>query len=729
MSTPADAEDLEPGADPAADGDRFEVATASATDADAPATRAVAALATVVAGLPGGVRRAEQDHMAAAIAGAVADGDTIVVEAPTGVGKSLGYLVPTVVAGRREDEDAPVDGGPAGGPGDGDTGRPDGPVLVATATKALQQQLVDVDLPRLAAVDSQLTWTTAKGRANYLCLARLDAIDRGEEQALFTERVDPTAWERLRAWADETDDGDRAHAPDGVTDAMWAQVSVSSNECPGARRCPFGEVCHAEQAKARAANADVVVTNQHLLLLNATFDGALLPEPAVTVVDEAHRLVETAGSVFGCAVGPGRLRWLARRGRSTAGEEPADRVADAAETLGAALEEAPAGERIDPGEGALAAALATAESAVSELRRTLRGLADPEPDEPDAGDTPTDPASSDEERTQGAILDGAARTLLAEIRELREHDQDAAVAWIETTESGGLLLRLAPIEVAGLLAGALADAPPLVLTSATLSVGGDLSPTVAAWGLPVDRVRTEQIASPFDHTRQGRLFVPKHLPDPRRPEWETQARDLTWRLLTAAGGRSLVLFTSWRRLHDTADWLAEAGAPWPLLRQGEAAANQLIARFRDEETSVLLATMSFWEGVDAPGDACLQVVIDKLPFPRRDDPLLAARRERAEATGRSAFHDVDLPLAAVRLAQGAGRLIRSSDDVGVVTVLDPRLATAGYRSVLLASMPPLKRTIDVADVEGFLAAHLEQRGDPRDERRWDRSRNTGEGHG
>lgn len=695
MSASADAEDVAPGSEPPGAAETDADVAQPARDADAPEARAVAALAAVVAGLPGGVRRAEQDRMAAAVAAAVADGDTAVVEAPTGVGKSLGYLVPTVLAARR-DGDGEHDDGESDGEGDG-------PVLVATATKALQQQLVDVDLPRLGVLDRQLTWTTAKGRANYLCLARLDAIDRGEEQALFSERVDPNAWERLRAWADETDDGDRAHAPEGVTDAMWAQVSVSSNECPGARRCPFGEVCHAERAKARAATADVVVTNQHLLLLNAAFDGALLPEPAVTVVDEAHRLVETAGSVFGCAVGPGRLRWLARRGRSIAGEEPADQVADAAETLGAALADAPTGQRVNPDEGALAAALEAAETAVSEMRRTLRGMADAEPDEPDAG---AGPAGWDEERTQGAIIDGAARTLATEIRQLREHDHDDAVAWVEPTEGGGFVLRLAPIEVAGLLAGALADAPPLVLTSATLSVGGDLSPTVASWGLPVGHVRTEQIPSPFDHTRQGRLFVPKHLPDPRRPDWETEARALTWRLLAGAGGRALVLFTSWRRLHDTADWLAEHDAPWPVLRQGEAAANQLIARFRDEETSVLLATMSFWEGVDAPGDACLQVIIDKLPFPRRDDPLLAARRERAEASGRSAFHAVDLPLAAVRLAQGAGRLIRSSDDAGVVTVLDPRLATAGYRSVLLESMPPLKRTIDVEEVEAFFASHL-----------------------
>ncbi|PSO53057.1 MAG: hypothetical protein BRC31_03430 [Actinobacteria bacterium QS_5_72_10] len=598
-----------------------------ASTAHDPAADAVAALARVVAGVSGGVRRREQERLAAAVASAVDAGETLVVEAPTGVGKSLGYLVPTVLADR------------------GDADGAQRPVVVATATKALQQQLVETDLPRLTALDHQLTWATVKGRANYLCRARLDAIDRGEEQALFTERVDPAAWDRLRAWAEQTTDGDRAHAPAGVTDALWAQVSVSANECPGARRCPFGDVCHAEHAKARA--------------------------------------VETAGSVFGCAVGPGRLRWLARRGRPTAGEEPAGRVAEAAEELAGALAQLPVGERVTPAQGPLAAALATAESAVSGLRQMLRGLADdadglggggqPAGDGAREGSGPdAQPASSfDGETTQRAIVDGAARTLLAELAELREHDPDEAVAWVEAGD-----------------------------------VGGDLSPTIARWGLPPDAVATEQIASPFDHARQGRLFVPKHLPDPRRPEWEDGARELTWRLLAAAGGRSLVLFTSWRRLHATADWLAQHHAPWTLLRQGETAPHQLIARFRDEEASVLLATMSFWEGVDAPGDACLQVIIDKLPFPRRDDPLLAARRERAEASERSAFSEVDLPLAAVRLAQGAGRLIRSADDAGVVAVLDPRLATADYRSVLLDSMPPLTRTVRVADVEAFLATHL-----------------------
>ncbi|PSO48231.1 MAG: ATP-dependent helicase [Actinobacteria bacterium QS_8_72_14] len=638
-----------------------------ASTAHDPAADAVAALARVVAGVAGGVRRREQERLAAAVASAVDAGETLVVEAPTGVGKSLGYLVPTVLADR------------------GDADGAQRPVVVATATKALQQQLVETDLPRLAALDHQLTWATVKGRANYLCRARLDAIDRGEEQALFTERVDPAAWDRLRAWAEQTTDGDRAHAPAGVNDALWAQVSVSANECPGARRCPFGDVCHAEHAKARAAAADVVVTNQHVLLLDAAVEGALLPPPAV---------------------------------RATAGEEPAGRVAEAAEELAGALAQLPAGERVTPAQGPLAAALATAESAVSGLRQMLRGLADDadglgrggQPAEDcgrEGGGPDAQPAASfDGETTQRAIVDGAARTLLAELAELREHDPDEAVAWVEAGDAGGAVLRLAPIEVAGLLGGALDTGPPVVLTSATLSVGGDLSPTIARWGLPPDAVATEQIASPFDHARQGRLFVPKHLPDPRRPEWEDGARELTWRLLAAAGGRSLALFTSWRRLHDTADWLAQHHAPWTLLRQGETAPHQLIARFRDEEASVLLATMSFWEGVDAPGDACLQVIIDKLPFPRRDDPLLAARRERAEASERSAFSEVDLPLAAVRLAQGAGRLIRSADDAGVVAVLDPRLATAGYRSVLLDSMPPLTRTVRVADVEAFLATHL-----------------------
>lgn len=637
------------------------------------AAAAVTALAQVVAGVPGGVRRAAQEQMVAAVADALDAGDVLVAEAPTGVGKSLGYLVPAAVADRR-------------------------PVVVATATKALQQQLVDSDLPRLATVAPDLTWTTAKGRANYLCLARLDALDRGEEEALFTERVDPAAWESLRAWADDTDDGDRAHAPAAVTDALWAQVSVSATECPGARRCPFGEVCHAEHAKARAASADVVVTNQHLLLLDAAFEGALLPAPAVVVVDEAHRLVETAGGVFGCTVGPGRLRWLARRARPVTGDEPADRVLEAADTLGAALGGLPSGERVDPAAGALASALSSVEAAVAELRTVLRGLT--------GGDADEDP---DTETTRRAIVAGAASTLLGEVGELRDHDPDEAVVWIEGTDAGGSVLRLAPIEVAGLLGGALAGERPVVLTSATLSVGGDLTPTVTRWGLSAEQVRTSRVASPFDHARQGRLFVPRHLPDPREPAWEAQARALTWRLLAAAGGRSLVLFTSWRRLHETADWLAAQSPPWTLLRQGDAAANQLIGRFRDDETSVLAATMSFWEGVDAPGDACLQVIIDKLPFPRRDDPLLAARRERAQSQGRSAFHDVDLPLAAVRLAQGAGRLIRSADDVGVVTVLDPRLATAGYRAVLLESMPPLRRTVRVEEVEDFLADHLAAR--------------------
>lgn len=645
----------------------------ASTTGDA-AVAALAALARTVAQVPGGTVRPGQQEMARTVAEGIAGNTHVAVEAPTGVGKSLGYLVPAVVAER------------------------DGPVVVATATKALQEQLVTSDLPRLQDVVPELTWAIAKGRANYLCAARLDHLtSQPDDGALFEERVDPDAWQRLRMWAARTETGDRADAPDGVGDGLWSQVSVSSAECPGARRCAFGDVCFAEHAKEEAAAADVVVTNQHLLLLDAALDGALLPPAAVTVVDEAHRLVDTAGSVFGVTLAAGRLRWLARRARPVVDDAPADGLAQAAEALSASLTELAGTGRVDPRVAPLAGALEIVEAGVEELARQVRGVSDE-----------ADPADGDEEgadRTRRQIVAGALATLRAEVAELREHDPDTHVAWVEAADRGEPQLRLAPIDVAGALRAALLSDRVCVLTSATLTVGGRFEPTLARLGVRTEEVRTASVESPFDHARQGRLYVPRHLPEPRDPAWEQHARELTLRLVQAAGGRSLVLFTSWRRLHETADWLADR-VDVTLLRQGQAPPARLVERFRADETSVLCATATFWEGVDAPGRACVQVIIDKLPFPHREDPLTAARREHVRQRGGSPFHEVDLPVAAVRLAQGVGRLIRSTDDAGVVAVLDPRLATARYRQALLASMPPLRRTVDTDEVIAFLAAHL-----------------------
>ena len=671
------------------------------THAESAAEQAVEALADVVGGLPGGVLREGQQQMAGAVAAAIADEAILAVEAPTGVGKSLGYLVPAVTAERRDE-----------------AGR-ERPVVVATATKALQEQLVASDLPRLAEQHPELTWAVAKGRSNYVCRARLDGVaGDGREEALFAERVDGAAWQALLDWAERTETGDRTDAPEGVTDALWSPLSVSASECPGARRCPFGDTCFAEDAKARVARADVVVTNQHLLLLDAAFDGALLPEAAVTLVDEGHRLVDAASSVLGVQLSPGRLRWLARRARSVV-DAPASALGELAGPLAGALEPLAGTGRVDPAAGELAVLLERIERAVSELRAALRraGAADaPEPAQHGAGegapegDGVAEPGEQlDAERTQAVIAAGAAATLAGELTALRDHDPDETVAWVEGGDRSGASLRLAPVDVAGPVASLLRARRPAVLTSATLTVGGRFDATLARWGLDAAQARTLRVASPFDHRRNGVLFVPRHLPDPRADDFDTAASALTLRLVQAAGGRSLVLFTSWRRLEATADWLADQLA-LTVLRQGTAAPSRLVARFRDEESSVLCATASFWEGVDAPGRACVQVIIDKLPFPRRDDPLIAARREHVERRGGNAFAEVDLPIAAVRLAQGVGRLIRSSEDFGVVTVLDRRLATARYRTALLEAMPPLWRTVEQEQVTRFLAQRLDDPG-------------------
>lgn len=654
--------------------------------AEASASDAVEALAAVVSGLPGGALREGQQQMARAVAETIADEAILAVEAPTGVGKGLGYLVPAVTAER------------------------DGPVVVATATKALQEQLVTSDLPRLEARFPALTWAVAKGRSNYVCRARLDALTgAGGEEALFAERVDAGAWDALLDWAQGTESGDRTEAPDGVTDALWSPVSVSAAECPGAHRCPFGAECFAERARAQVHRADVVVTNQHLLVLDAALHGALLPEAGVTVVDESHRLVDSASSVLGATLSGGRLRWLARRAQRVV-PEVASAVGDLAAPLAAALEPLTDQGRVDPRAGEIASLLERLERAVSAMRDALREEGAPgATGAPEVGEGSHDGEGADDDpldagATQAAIAAGAAATLAADLTALRDHDPDDAVAWVEGGRSGGTL-RLAPIDVAAPLASLLRARRPAVLTSATLSVGGRVAASLARWGLDEDQARSLRVGSPFDHRQAGMLLVPRHLPDPRDDAFDAAARSLTQELVEAAGGRSLVLFTSWRRLEATADWLEER-LDVPVLRQGTAAPSRLVARFRSDETSVLCATASFWEGVDAPGRACVQVIIDRLPFPRRDDPLIAARREHVERRGGNPFAEVDLPIAAVRLAQGVGRLIRSADDFGVVAVLDRRLATARYRAALLEAMPPLWRTVDPDEVAAFLRERL-----------------------
>jgi len=610
-----------------------------------------AALERVVAALPGGGEaRSGQLEMAEAVADVIETGGQLVVQAPTGIGKSLAYLVPAIVSGRT--------------------------TVVATATKALQDQLATHDLPFLAAhLGRPVSFAVLKGRANYLCLQKAVEIGQGDEQLVLDDvRTDDLGafgkdLVRVLEWAKESQTGDRADMAFEPRARLWAQVSVTARECPGAVRCPQGEDCFAEAAHERAAAADVIVVNTHLYATHLATGGYLLPEHEVVIFDEAHALEDVAASALGLELNGGRFTALARAIRPLA-EEEADTIDAAGTRLAAALEPL-RGVRIEP--GSLARVFAVADEAIRRGLETAR-------------------AGNDDDARRTRALKAASS--LAEDVAAAAAPTDDDVAWVEGAP-GAPVLRMAPVDVGSLLAERLwGSVPAAVLTSATIP-----SNLPARLGLPSD-AKELAVNSPFDHERQALLYCAADLPDPRRPEYEPAMHAELEALIRAAGGRTLALFTSWRAMRAAAEALAPL-VPWRVLTQDELPKPALTAAFSSDESSCLFATMGFWQGVDVPGAALSLLVIDKLPFSRPDEPLMQARRERA---GAAAFRTIDLPRTAMLLAQGAGRLIRSTTDTGVVAVLDPRLASAGYRWELVRALPPMHRTKERAEVVRFLEA-------------------------
>lgn len=697
--------------------------------------RSSEALDRVVDHLSSGEDRPGQREMCEAVAAALDDEHHLLVEAGTGTGKSLAYLIPAILSGRR--------------------------VVVATATKALQDQLLGQDIPFLAEhLDRPFEAAVLKGRANYLCLARLHEASedgsRDDQLKLVRPSMVHETVPALVDWAQTAESGERSDLPVDVSAILWDALTVSARECPGARQCPHGEGCFAERARDRALEADLVVVNTHLYCLDLAVGGTLLGEHDAAVIDEAHTLEETAAGVFGLALGPGRFSWLADQLKGVLVRDAAE--VKALERLSRAFGRALDGRdrrRVDTGEGTLATALTTAGQVVGEALSTIRDLKVPE-------------SSHARKLRVLQATDGLAREI-----EAAAELPDGHVAWVE--EGEGISLRVAPVDVGPLLAQHLFADRPVVLTSATLSVGGRIEPT--AWNLglrepaadgsgsrtgtpedpdgsdPIDdgdhiagdaggsdvagssalagtsdlpadgaargagedesgdadtavsgagRTWSElQVPSSFDYREQALLYCASHLPDPRDDGFVDAAVEELAGLVEAAGGRTLALFTSYRALRAAADALRDRWE-WQVLVQDDAPRSVLLQKLRDDERSCLFATMAFWQGVDIPGDAVRLVTIDKLPFARPDEPLTQARREAAERQGRSGFETVDLARAARLLAQGAGRLIRSRTDRGVVAVLDRRLARARYRRAILDSLPPLRRSIDAEEVRDFL---------------------------
>jgi len=606
--------------------------------------------------------------MADAVARAVRENRPLVVQAGTGTGKTWAYLVGALLSG-----------------GDKWPGQSRRRVVIATATKALQDQLAGKDLPAVAeaGVRPGLTWAVLKGRSNYLCRqAALEADRRSDAPALafgpgdggVDARGIGAEVTRLLAWGKESGTGDRAELDFEPRASAWSSVSVGSEECPGAQNCPSGSACFAEAAYQRAREADVIIVNLHLLGAHVASGGFILPEHDVVVLDEAHEAEDVLSGALGVTLTPGRVGAVARLIPGTA----LVRHRDALERAIAPL----AGNRLGAGaagEPQVAAALQDLAEAVREERAALRR----------ANDDSSDPDGKARRERATKALDSLGTDVDMILTAAEEK-----VTWVEQAGSGSQpALRVAPVDVGAELAKVVWTSATAILTSATIPAG-----LGARLGLGPDTIYLD-VGSPFDYRRQALLYVP-FLPDVRHPDHDDAAHAELEFLLGAAGGRALVLFTSWRAMR-TARTFVDGRVPYTILAQDDLPKPALVEAFRAEETSCLFATMGFWQGVDVPGATCSLVVIDRLPFTRPGEPLAEARRERA---GPTAFATVDIPHAATRLAQGSGRLIRSTTDRGVVAVLDPRLATASYRPAILGALPPMRRTRSRPDVIAFFGA-------------------------
>ncbi|MGW5274755.1 ATP-dependent DNA helicase [Streptomyces sp. NPDC004044] len=629
----------------------------------------------------GGTERPGQAAMAEAVAEAVDDNSHLLVQAGTGTGKSLGYLVPALAHGER--------------------------VVVATATLALQRQLVERDLPRTVDALHPLLrrrpqFAMLKGRSNYLCLHRLhEGVPQEEEEGLFDqfEAAAPSSklgqdLLRLRDWSDETESGDRDDLTPGVSDRAWAQVSVSSRECLGASKCAYGAECFAEMARERAKLADVVVTNHALLAIDAIEGAPVLPQHEMLIVDEAHELVSRVTGVATGELTPGQVNRAVRRAAKLVNEKAADALQTAAEGFERVMELALPGRLEEVPEDLGYALLALRDAA----RTVISAL----------GST-RDKSVQDEDAVRKQAL--ASVETIHGVAERITQGSEYDVVWYERHDRFGASVRVAPLSVSGLLREKLFADRSVVLTSATLKLGGDFNGVGASLGLAPEGTAGDDIpqwkgldvGSPFDYPRQGILYVARHLATPGRESSRTDMLDELSELVEAAGGRTLGLFSSMRAAQAAAEEL-RGRLDKPILLQGEETLGELIKNFAADPETCLFGTLSLWQGVDVPGASCQLVIMDRIPFPRPDDPLMSARQKAVEEAGGNGFMAVAATHAALLMAQGAGRLVRAMGDKGVVAVLDPRLANARYGSYLRASLPDFWYTTDGNQARRSLAA-------------------------
>ena len=648
------------------------------------------ALSAAVFAIEGSPREG-QIEMAEAVANALSDRHHLLVQAGTGTGKSLAYLVPALVHGKK--------------------------VLVATATLALQRQLVERDLPRVKdALEKELkrsiSFAVYKGVGNYLCLQKMNADDGTADSEVL---VDISSLEkdarRLREWAAKPGiSGDRDDAPD-VDRRVWLANSTSGRECVGADECRFGSECFAVNAKAKAQTADIVVTNHTLLAIEIVDSHPILPDRDAVILDEAHEFMDRTTQAVTEELTSGRVARAANMVRRHMPGKLADAFVKAAEGFADAMDEYGQDYRTRSDEERKLSELPTALAApVRKIKEAAEAViayisADSEIVDPDS--------LADRARVKGAVNE--VKTTAQKMMRMGE----SQVLWYEPTFS---TLYLAPLAVSHVLSENLFTQTPVIATSATLTVGKSFDPIARSLGILTSATTEEEseeqdsaidpsnvqmldVGSPFDFANQGMLYLPKDLPEPGRDGPSKEALVELGELIDAAGGRTLALFSSWRGVEMADEHLRRVLAELPIAiitqRRGDSV-GALVERFANDPTSILLGTMSLWQGVDVPGPSCTLVAIDRIPFPRPDDPVMSARAAEADAAGGSGFMQVSLPRAALLLAQGTGRLIRSVDDRGVVAILDSRIVNKRYGSILLNSMPPLWRTSDGKTVKESL---------------------------
>jgi len=642
----------------------------------------------------GGEPREGQIEMAEAVANSLVDRHHLLVQAGTGTGKSLAYLVPALVYGKK--------------------------VLVATATLALQRQLIERDLPKIkGALEKELgrdlTFAVYKGVGNYVCLQKMNSEGNDPDGEVLLEigTLEKDA-KRLRAWVETPGvSGDRDDAP-VVDRRVWIANSTSGRECMGAEECPFGSRCFAVNAKAKAQTADVVVTNHTLLAIEIVDSHPILPERDAIILDEAHEFMDRTTQAVTEELTAGRVERAAKMAKKHMPGKAAIAFDKAADLFAEALTDYASDVRNDPTKaGRMPELPSVLEAPTRKIKESAAAVialinADSEIVDPDS-------------LAERARVKGATQEVLTTATKLLRPGQ-GQVMWFEPNFS---TIYLAPLQVSSVLRENLLTQTPVIATSATLSVGKSFDAIASSIGFVVNKSSTEEeepesfesgeidpanvqmldVGSPFDFANQGMLYLPRHIPEPGRDGPSIEALTELGELAEAAGGRTLALFSSWRGVEMADEHLRkvlkELKLPIITQRRGDSV-GPLVDRFAEDPRSILLGTISLWQGIDVPGPSCILVVIDRIPFPRPDEPVMAARAAEADEAGGSGFMQVSLPRAALLLAQGTGRLIRSIDDRGVVAILDSRITTKRYGSILLNSMPPFWRTSDSSIIKESL---------------------------